>query len=611
MAVTAGTAAATPGPAAPAPTDARAAGRVLIPACLPGITRPRCHSARHEAVRPAAPLAARAARAVRRRAGRPAHRRLLRRLKPGDDRRARPGRPRPRHRRRAGRRRGGRGGQRRRRRSPGGSPTWARRCWSAPASRWSTGSAPRCCTRSRTAAGSACTTACVYAGEQQLAEGVEQTADSVADAHGRGQVGADPPARGVRRQHHRVHAPRALAAARRRRRARRRGRPARTGRCWSSPPGSTTSPSWRGCKRYIREYRPVLIGVGAGADALLARRAPARPHRRRPGRDLQRGADLRRRRGRARPSPTGTRPACTGCRTSAPARSPSPARPTPRTWRCCWPPTTARRWSSRSGCRPRMAEFLDRGRSGSNASTFLTRLQLGGRLVDGRAVAALYRSRLSRSARSCCWSAAALVAVVAALLVSDAGRRACWPGSARAGRLRRHRSRAGSVVISLRYHAVSIAAVFLALAVGVVLGRERRLRPAALGRLRASRRPRRAGADPDRRAGRAWPPRSAAPTSSPPASARRPCAACWPGKTVALVTCRRRPGRPRRASRRCSAQAGATRHRRGRAHRRRRRPGARRPAPRAHLAAAAQPARSCRRRPTPAASSAACSAACC
>ena len=42
-----------------------------------------------------------------------------------------------------------------------------------------------------------------------------------------------------------------------------------------------------------------------------------------------------------------------------------------------------------------MAEFLDRGRSGSNASTFLTRLQTGGKVVDGRVVAALHRNRIS------------------------------------------------------------------------------------------------------------------------------------------------------------------------------------------------------------------------
>jgi uncharacterized membrane-anchored protein len=67
-----------------------------------------------------------------------------------------------------------------------------------------------------------------------------------------------------------------------------------------------------------------------------------------------------------------------------------------------------------------MGEFLDRGRTGSNASTFLTRLQTGGRVVDGRVVAALYRGRVTG------WAAvllltAALVAVIAALLVSHTG----------------------------------------------------------------------------------------------------------------------------------------------------------------------------------------------
>ena len=64
-----------------------------------------------------------------------------------------------------------------------------------------------------------------------------------------------------------------------------------------------------------------------------------------------------------------------------------------------------------------MGEFLDRGRSGSNASTFLTRLQTGGRVVDGRVVAALYRNRISG------WAVlllllAVVAAAVAALLVS-------------------------------------------------------------------------------------------------------------------------------------------------------------------------------------------------
>jgi hypothetical protein len=42
------------------------------------------------------------------------------------------------------------------------------------------------------------------------------------------------------------------------------------------------------------------------------------------------------------------------------------------------------------GFQATLHEFLDRGRSGSAPSTFLTRLKLGSRVVDGRVVAALY-----------------------------------------------------------------------------------------------------------------------------------------------------------------------------------------------------------------------------
>ncbi|MPY80978.1 MAG: thiamine pyrophosphokinase [Actinophytocola sp.] len=72
------------------------------------------------------------------------------------------------------------------------------------------------------------------------------------------------------------------------------------------------------------------------------------------------------------------------------------------------------------GFQATLREFLDRGRSGSNPSTFLTRLKLGTKIVDGKAVAMLHRSRISL------WAvvllvASALVVVAAALLVSDVG----------------------------------------------------------------------------------------------------------------------------------------------------------------------------------------------
>ncbi|GAA1943030.1 putative cytokinetic ring protein SteA [Amycolatopsis minnesotensis] len=72
------------------------------------------------------------------------------------------------------------------------------------------------------------------------------------------------------------------------------------------------------------------------------------------------------------------------------------------------------------GFQATLREFLDHGRAGSNPSTFLTRLKLGTKLVDGKAVATLHRSRVSLGA-VVLLVLAALVVVIAALLVSDVG----------------------------------------------------------------------------------------------------------------------------------------------------------------------------------------------
>ncbi len=71
------------------------------------------------------------------------------------------------------------------------------------------------------------------------------------------------------------------------------------------------------------------------------------------------------------------------------------------------------------GTHATLVEFLDKGRQGM-ASTFLTRLRVGGKLVDAKGVSRLYRSRIS------VWSLVALVlstlvAMAAALYVSAAG----------------------------------------------------------------------------------------------------------------------------------------------------------------------------------------------
>ena len=72
------------------------------------------------------------------------------------------------------------------------------------------------------------------------------------------------------------------------------------------------------------------------------------------------------------------------------------------------------------GTHATLVEFLDKGRQGM-ASTFLTRLRVGGKLVDAKGVSRLYRARIS------VWSLVALVlatlvAMAAAVYVSSVGR---------------------------------------------------------------------------------------------------------------------------------------------------------------------------------------------
>ena len=67
-----------------------------------------------------------------------------------------------------------------------------------------------------------------------------------------------------------------------------------------------------------------------------------------------------------------------------------------------------------------LVEFLEKGRGGM-ASTFLTRLRVGGKLVDAKGVSRLYRSRIS-TASLAALVLAALTTIIATLLVSPAGK---------------------------------------------------------------------------------------------------------------------------------------------------------------------------------------------
>jgi uncharacterized membrane-anchored protein len=71
------------------------------------------------------------------------------------------------------------------------------------------------------------------------------------------------------------------------------------------------------------------------------------------------------------------------------------------------------------GTHATLVEFLDKGRAGM-ASTFLTRLRVGSKLVDAKGVSRLYRSRIKGSSLILL-IAATLVAMVAAIVSSPAG----------------------------------------------------------------------------------------------------------------------------------------------------------------------------------------------
>lgn len=172
-------------------------------------------------------------------------------------------------------------------------------------------------------------------------------------------------------------------------------------------------------KNYIREYRPVLVGVGAGADALLAAGHKPQLIVGDPGEvsteALTCGADV------VVPAfADGHAPGLHRVQDLGASAVTFPSSANPEDLALLLAAHHGAALVVTVGLSASMAEFLDKARSSSNASTFLTRLQLGGNLVDGRVIATLYRSRISLGA-ILLMIGAAVVAVLAALLVSDAG----------------------------------------------------------------------------------------------------------------------------------------------------------------------------------------------
>jgi uncharacterized membrane-anchored protein len=172
-------------------------------------------------------------------------------------------------------------------------------------------------------------------------------------------------------------------------------------------------------KHYIREFKPVLIGVDGGADALLD--AGFKPTMIVGDMDavsdaaLASGAEVV-----VHAYPDGRAPGLARVQDLGIDAVTFPSSGTSEDIALLLADEKGAALIVAVGTHATLTEFLDKGRVGM-ASAFLTRLRIGGKLVDSRGVIRLYRSRISAAALLLL-VIAALVAVVAALAASDTGR---------------------------------------------------------------------------------------------------------------------------------------------------------------------------------------------
>jgi uncharacterized membrane-anchored protein len=170
-------------------------------------------------------------------------------------------------------------------------------------------------------------------------------------------------------------------------------------------------------RHYIREFRPVLIGVDGGADALIDR--GLKPHLivgdmdSVSDRALRCGAEVV-----VHAYPDGTAPGLARVQELGIEPVVFPAAGTSEDVALLLADDKGASLIVAVGTHATLIEFLDKGRSGM-ASTFLTRLRVGGKLVDAKGVSRLYRSRISTLALVLL-VLAALASIVAALAVSTA-----------------------------------------------------------------------------------------------------------------------------------------------------------------------------------------------
>ncbi|TQN43154.1 putative membrane-anchored protein [Blastococcus colisei] len=170
---------------------------------------------------------------------------------------------------------------------------------------------------------------------------------------------------------------------------------------------------------YIRDYRPVLIGVDGGADAL--REAGYQPDMIVGDMDsvsddsLTCGAEVV-----VHAYADGRAPGLARVQDLGVEAITFPASATSEDIAMLLADEKGATLIVAVGTHATLVEFLDKGRGGM-ASTFLTRLRLGGKLVDAKGVSRLYKSRISTAALVVL-VLAAFLAIGSALALSAAGR---------------------------------------------------------------------------------------------------------------------------------------------------------------------------------------------
>ncbi|MGW0181357.1 putative cytokinetic ring protein SteA [Nocardia sp. NPDC003345] len=173
-------------------------------------------------------------------------------------------------------------------------------------------------------------------------------------------------------------------------------------------------------KPFIKEYGPIMVGVGRGAETM--RRAGYKP-------DLI----------VANPEDLAARTLTAGAELIVPADLTGRAEGLERvkelgigaiTFPCSGTPADLALLLAHhhgaslivtAGAAASLEEFFDRGRRDSNPATFLTRLKVGESIMDATAVATLYRSRVSGAIISLLVLAALVVVIVAVLAAGHGG----------------------------------------------------------------------------------------------------------------------------------------------------------------------------------------------